>query len=213
MKAYFYKRWVDGSREACKPCTWPRGWRCSCGTWQELKRSRGNQVRQHVRDTACAVLSHFSRVPLLVALGTVACQLLCPWDFPDKNSEWVAMPSSRELPYLGIKLTSPALQADDLPLSHRGSPRDKVRELWQSLSPAPWCSAPPLKSKRSGTSLSFTSFYQTHAKWLLWPTLNQNSVRKETVGREAPVCVTDTGHTHQQFCLYPLIIRRLSKRV
>ena len=39
--------------------------------------------------------------------------------------EWVAMPSSRELPHPGIKLASlaaPALQADSLLLSHQGSP-------------------------------------------------------------------------------------------
>ena len=36
--------------------------------------------------------------------------------------EWVAMPSSRNLPNPGIKPTSPALEADSLPLSHQGSP-------------------------------------------------------------------------------------------
>ena len=107
MKAYFYKLWVDGSREACKPCTWPRGWRCSCGTWQELKRSRGNQVRQHVRDTACAVLSHFSRVPLLVALGTVACQ--APLSLGFSRQEYCSglpFPSPGDLPDSGVEPSS-----------------------------------------------------------------------------------------------------------
>jgi len=39
--------------------------------------------------------------------------------------EWVAMPSSRDLPNSGIKPVSPAahtLQADSLLLSHQGSP-------------------------------------------------------------------------------------------
>ena len=39
--------------------------------------------------------------------------------------EWVAMPSSGDLPNPGIKPGSPlapALQADSLPLSHQGSP-------------------------------------------------------------------------------------------
>ena len=38
--------------------------------------------------------------------------------------EWVAMPSSRDLPTPGIEPASPAalaLQADALPLSHRGA--------------------------------------------------------------------------------------------
>ena len=41
------------------------------------------------------------------------------------NLGWVAMPSSRGIPDLGIKpvsLASLALQVDSLPLSHQGSP-------------------------------------------------------------------------------------------
>ena len=49
--------------------------------------------------------------------------LLCPWDFPGKNTgagchfrgSWGNLPDS------GIKPTSSALQADSLPLSHLGS--------------------------------------------------------------------------------------------
>ena len=37
--------------------------------------------------------------------------------------EWVALPSSRDLPDPGIEPMPPALQADSLPLSHRGSPK------------------------------------------------------------------------------------------
>ena len=36
--------------------------------------------------------------------------------------EWVAIPSPGDLPHLGIKLKSPALQADSLLLSSQGSP-------------------------------------------------------------------------------------------
>ena len=36
--------------------------------------------------------------------------------------EWVAISFSKDLPDPGIKLASPALQADFLPLSHLGSP-------------------------------------------------------------------------------------------
>ena len=40
----------------------------------------------------------------------------------ERMLEWVPMPSSRRgLPDPGIKLGSPALQADSLPLSHQGS--------------------------------------------------------------------------------------------
>ena len=35
--------------------------------------------------------------------------------------EWGAMPSSGDLPYLGIEPLSPVLQADSLQLSHWGS--------------------------------------------------------------------------------------------
>ena len=38
-------------------------------------------------------------------------------------------PSSRDLPDLGIKPESPALQADSLPLSHPGSPFLRMRTL------------------------------------------------------------------------------------
>ena len=38
--------------------------------------------------------------------------------------EWIAVPSSRDLPDPGIKLASPALQVDSLPLSHWGKHRD-----------------------------------------------------------------------------------------
>ena len=37
------------------------------------------------RQCAC-VLRHFSCVRLFVTPGTTACQLLCPWDSPDKNT-------------------------------------------------------------------------------------------------------------------------------
>ena len=48
-------------------------------------------------------------------------RLLCPQDFPGKNTGWVAVPSSRGLPYSGIEPRSPALQVDSLLLKHQGS--------------------------------------------------------------------------------------------
>ena len=42
-------------------------------------------------------------------------RLLCPWDSPGKNTEWVRMPSPPgDLPDTGIEPVSPALQADSL---------------------------------------------------------------------------------------------------
>ena len=44
------------------------------------------------KSTSLLVSSH---VQLYVTLWTVACQLLCPWDSPGKNIEWVAIPFSK----------------------------------------------------------------------------------------------------------------------
>ena len=40
---------------------------------------------------------------------TVAPRFLCPWDFPCKNTEWIAISSSGDLPDPGIEPSSPAL--------------------------------------------------------------------------------------------------------
>ena len=46
--------------------------------------------------------------------------------FQARMLEWVAISSSTDLPDPGIEPTSPALQADSLPLSHLGSPKCPV---------------------------------------------------------------------------------------
>ena len=62
------------------------------------------------------MLSHFSRVQLFVTQWTVALQApLSMGILQARILEWVAMPSSRDLPDPGVELTSPALQADYLP--------------------------------------------------------------------------------------------------
>ena len=68
----------------------------------------------------CCVQSHVSdsETPWQPA------RLLCPWDFPVKNTGWSGLPfpSRGDILEPQIELASPALQADSLPLSHLGSP-------------------------------------------------------------------------------------------
>ena len=49
-------------------------------------------------------------------------RLIYPWDIPGKNTEWVAIPFSTDLPDTGIKPGSLALQADSLPCKLPGKP-------------------------------------------------------------------------------------------
>ena len=67
-----------------------------------------------------------TRVPLFATPWTVACQVLLPMRF-SRQEYWCELPllSPGDLPDPGIEpvsLASPALQADSLLLSHRGSP-------------------------------------------------------------------------------------------
>ena len=50
--------------------------------------------------------------------ASVACQALCPWSSPGKNSGvgFHALPG--DLPYSGVELEFPALQENSLSLSH-----------------------------------------------------------------------------------------------
>ena len=56
--------------------------------------------------------------------GTVAHQPPLPMEF-SRQEFWSRLPflSPGDIPNPGIKLRSPALQADSLPLSHQGSPK------------------------------------------------------------------------------------------
>ena len=59
---------------------------------------------------------HYSRT-----LGTVVRQGPLSMGFSRQEHEWIAVPSSRDLPNPGIKPmtpVAPALQADSLPLTH-----------------------------------------------------------------------------------------------
>ena len=72
------------------------------------------------------MLSCFSRVPLFMTPWTVAHQASLSMEF-SRQEYWSGLPfpPPGDLPDPGIKPmspASPALQADSLPLSHRGSP-------------------------------------------------------------------------------------------
>ena len=72
------------------------------------------------------MLSCFSLVQLFVTLWTIACQAPLSTEF-SRQQYWSGLQSSppEDLSDLGIEPMSPAspiLQADSLPLSHRGSP-------------------------------------------------------------------------------------------
>ena len=75
------------------------------------------------------ILSCFSRVQLLAIYGLQPARLLCPWDSPGKKSSGLPCPPPGDFPDQGMELkflTSPALQADSLPLSHLEPPIIKV---------------------------------------------------------------------------------------
>ena len=59
----------------------------------------------------------------LVTRGLQPARLLCPWDFPGKNTGvGLPFPSPGDLPNPGIEPGSPALQADSLPTELPGKP-------------------------------------------------------------------------------------------
>ena len=69
------------------------------------------------------MLSHFSPAQLFASPGTVAHRApLSMGILQARILEWVAMPSSEDLPDLGTTSASLALQADSLLLSYRESP-------------------------------------------------------------------------------------------
>ena len=78
------------------------------------------------------LLSCFSCVWLFAAPWMVACQALCPWDSPGRNTRVGSHALLQGIfPNPGFETTSPmspALQADSLPLSHSWSPLFKSRK-------------------------------------------------------------------------------------
>ena len=57
--------------------------------------------------TQLSIMCLLSPVWLLKIQWTVACWLLCPWNFPGKNTESVASAYSRDFPDPGIEPMSP----------------------------------------------------------------------------------------------------------
>ena len=72
-----------------------------------------------LNNTSCCVLSHFSSVQLIETPWTVALQVPLFMGF-SRQEDWSGLPfpSPGDLPNLGMKLRSLALQADSLPQSH-----------------------------------------------------------------------------------------------
>ena len=105
------------SREAPHHCLLPWTIPPDC-TWSLL----GHKARSC---RVCLCAQSLICVPFLETPWTVVCQAsLSIGIFQARILEWVAISSSRALPNQGIERTSPAtlaLQADSLPLSHRGS--------------------------------------------------------------------------------------------
>ena len=76
------------------------------------------------------VLNLFSCVRLFVILWTVACQVPLTMGF-SRQEYWSGLPCPPpgDLPDPGVKPSSPALQVDSLPLSHRESPQNTVTDI------------------------------------------------------------------------------------
>ena len=68
------------------------------------------QVYVESENVSCSVVSNS-----LWPYGLQPARLLCPWNFPDKNTGVGCHPFSRDLPDPGIEPGSPALQVDSLP--------------------------------------------------------------------------------------------------
>ena len=88
-----------------------------------------NITATHARERMC-VLSHFSHIRLFATLCTLVLQGPLSMGF-SRQGYWSQLPCPPpgDLPNTGIEPTSPAspaLQADSLLLSHRGSPRERV---------------------------------------------------------------------------------------
>ena len=100
-------------------------------------------IQKRERPTEHCVL----RCSVLSDSGLQPARLLCPWDFPGKNTgEWVAISSSRDPPNLGVKPRSffclRHWQADSLALAPPRKPLLKTAAAAKSLQLCPTLSNP-----------------------------------------------------------------------
>ena len=112
-------------------------------TKTDLLNSTGNSVQSSVM-TYMSVCSVAQPCLTLQAHGLWPCRLLCPWDFPGKNTG--AFSSPGYLPDLGIKPESLGLlhwQVDSLPPALPGKPLLQLPGIKYSVSANPcWRSMP-----------------------------------------------------------------------
>ena len=89
----------------------------------ELQQAQSMHGSCSLELTIWDVLSHFSSVRLLVSPWTVALEAPLSMGF-SRQEYWSGLPVSSlgDLPDPGIKLSSPALQADSLPSEPPGKP-------------------------------------------------------------------------------------------
>ena len=92
----------------------------------QLGETEGGRAGQEGGRGVCA-FSRFGHLSdSLQPQGLQPSRLLCPWDSPGENTEWVAMPSSRPLPDPGVRVASPVTlhwQVGPVPLVAPGKPR------------------------------------------------------------------------------------------
>ena len=79
----------------------------------------------------CVCVSHSVVLNSLQTHGLQPTRLLCPWDFPGKDTGvGLPFPSPGDLPNPGIEAGSPALQADSLLTELQGKPKESPKTCW-----------------------------------------------------------------------------------
>ena len=92
-------------------------WFCSTRV-KGMESGMQGQIRSH---SQCCCLAVQQCLILQRPLGLQPARFLCPWDFPARLLEWVAIFSPGDLADPGTESESPAWQADSLQLRHQGS--------------------------------------------------------------------------------------------
>ena len=80
------------------------------------------QISVHLKAKNCCLVAK-SRPTLLQAPGLWPARLLCPWDFPSKNTGVGCHSLLQGFPTQGWNSSLLHWQVDSLPLSHQGSPQ------------------------------------------------------------------------------------------